>query len=93
MINKSSEREIWVHPEDLKSKAGNHRLLLPRPQSEMATLTPGISERDCVLRAVSFHLIILSRTGTKVCITMIKDIHHLVSMAISLVNWGHCVLP
>ena len=43
MINKNSETEIGVQIEYLKSKAASP-WLLPRPQSEMAILPPGISE-------------------------------------------------
>ena len=42
-INKNSEREIGVQPEDLKSKAVSH-WLLPQPQSKLVILPPGISD-------------------------------------------------
>ena len=43
MINKNSETELGVQSECQESKAASH-WLLPVPQSEMATLPPGISE-------------------------------------------------
>ena len=42
-INKSSEREIGVPSGDSKNKMARH-WLLPRPQSAVAILPPGISE-------------------------------------------------
>lgn len=41
-LNKNPERETGVQPKYLKSKA--EHWLLPRPQSEMAILTPEIAE-------------------------------------------------
>ena len=42
-INKNSEKEIEVQPENLQSKAASH-WLLPQTQSEMEILPLGISE-------------------------------------------------
>ena len=43
MINKNSETDIGVHPEDQKSKVASH-WLLPLLSQEMVILPPGISE-------------------------------------------------
>ena len=66
MINKNSETDIGVQPEDQKSKAASH-WLLPRPHSKNGDSTSRTLRMR--LRAVSSHFIILSRAR-------IKDVHH-----------------
>lgn len=43
MINKISEREVGIQPENPKSKAAS-QWLLPLPQSKLVILSSGISE-------------------------------------------------
>ena len=72
-INKNSERETGVQPEDQKGKAASH-WLLPRPQSEKAqSCLQEILEWHCVWDLSSLSSFInLSSSGINVCPAGIK---------------------
>ena len=67
-INKNSETDIGVQPEDQKSKAASH-WLLPQPQSKNGDPAFRNFRMRLCLRAVSSCFIVLSRAE-------IKGVHH-----------------
>lgn len=81
-IDKSSGTGIGVQLEDPKSRTASH-WLLPQPQSENHDPASRNLKLRLCLRAVSSHLIFLSRAG-------IKGVHHPVSTATSVGIKGMC---
>ena len=77
MNNKNPETEVGLQLEGPKSKVVSHWLSL-LPQSEMAILPPGITERHYVCELSPSILYSSPGLGLKVCTTGIKDMYCLV---------------